>query len=417
MYFKHDPLLINAHPSTLKNFYRRNRKRIRDRFKKFHKKKLKETLGFISQSGKEAKEYGVSKFNRKMRRKQIKFDKVKVVLEEMSTMSLDTPKKREKKKKVHNKYKHMKFKSQAGEFTDSKKGVDMKGFDIKTCLPLIEAALGVYIVNESESTLGKALGALLALFQGSISNTVFDYISKLFGKYSFLEEFSLNSFSEFLKQFVSDFEAFKLNKYAQSFFGFVGEVISMFFCPSITEKFNEYLTSDIAKKIIAFCSKTDIASGILESILYIVNAVNVFVETGTLRGFVSTETISDQMEERLSKLRCDWSMYRTGDLEFLTEHKQYTFLREVYEFKATCERLRHSKRGFDQSRVTMWIKEANEMIVAAAKVEAHRVARKQPYLFLLVSGTGINKSHLTRLIVKVMLEEKVFHLMMITCTF
>ena len=133
------------------------------------------------------------------------------------------------------------------------------------------------------------------------------------------------------------------------------------------------------------------------AITYVVNGIDIFIKDGTMDGFLSTETLTDTLSNRVRGIRQDFKLYCTGDLEFIKGFKQYAFLSSVEKLRKDLVAIRKSKRGIDLKQVDDWLKEVDSMQVECKRIEAQTGSRVQPYHFLLVSGSGISKSHLLKL--------------------
>jgi hypothetical protein len=273
------------------------------------------------------------------------------------------------------------------------------GAEIISIVTSLEKMLGLYFIAYKEEKIYKALGVFLTLFNGSISASCLSVLKSLIEVFKSSDSL-LTDIVDWFKSLSVDLETFKNNKYATTFTSFMYKVYTFFVCPSLHDKITSTIDCEIVRNILSFFEGMDFITCIIHCNTYILNAIDVFVKTGSLQGFLSTETLTDQLTNKMRDIRKNYNLYRTGDLEFITGHKQYSFLKDVYELLDEVTKLRKTKKGVELKFIDDWIKELDKILIECAKIEANASARPQPYLFQLVSGSGISKSFLTTLFIQ-----------------
>lgn len=344
--------------------------------------------GLTMQSG-NSREYAKDKWHNRRRNKLKLSKKYQETYDIIRDKNFGSSRKKVKEKfSKKMRCEHIDIQSGIEEFSDPKVVVDM-----------LENLMITYFAAYKTEGLTRALLILVTLLRSSIGLGAFGMLRRLIDDIDF-KDAKLVDFYEWLKKSIFCIDTFKNNKYANSFITLLWKIYSFLLCPTIVEKLGECYNSKILSIIKDFFT-LDFISGCFEAVAYITNAVHVFVTTGSLEGFISTHSITDELTLEFREIKNGFNMYITGDLEFLTGNKQFEFLKQVDEFLAKIVKLRKIKKGLELKIVDDWIKEVDRIKTEVRKTEVQHACRKQPFIFLLVSGSGISKSHLTNLFCQV----------------
>jgi len=361
--------------------------------------------GVMPQSG---KEYAVSKYLRKETRVATSQEKVRRKLEDIK--KVDQGSKRKKNvRSLKKKARHMKIEKHSGEESNMQQMVDrvLKKLNIPTdkskaemAVELLEQLLicgyGIY----KKSTLITILGILTTFYKGSISIDIFRTLKEFFLKEKDFSNLTLEGLLSLCKSALTHWESFANNQYASSFLTFCSMVWTTFVSPTIGMELLSSSTYGIfSTKVFSFFRRNDIFGGFLKTCTYLLNAIDVFVRTGTLKGFIYTVESIDELGDEFQVIRSNFTLYRTGDLDFIVGLKHYKFLESLDSFIAKATELVNALNPTDSRAVKDWLKEAGRMKVECQTIEAHTKTRIAPFCLRLFSGSGINKSHLMKAIV------------------
>lgn len=270
-------------------------------------------------------------------------------------------------------------------------------FSSESVINVLEKVLGIFLLKYYDHPLYVGLSAILLMCKNSLSLNIYSIITDVISCIKD-NKGTFSDFSNWLKELAVSLDKFKNNKYANSFLELIIKVWTTFLCPTMIYEWTKDLLSGTIGKIMSmFTGSNNPIESIVWASTYLINAVDVFIKDGTMEGFLSTETITDSLAERLRSIRQDYKLYVTGDLEFIKGYKQYAFLSHVEKLRKDLVSIRKSKRGIDLKQIDDWLKEVDGIQVECQRMEAQTGARVQPYHFILTSGSGISKSHLLKL--------------------
>lgn len=343
----------------------------------------------LAQSGYEdldVEQFGKSKWVTKINR-QIRTKNVAVkTLEEIVGKNFGS-KGRKKKKRIMNKYKHIK--SQSGIELDPGLG------SVSDVVVLIERVVLFYFAAHTDSYMWKAIFSCATLLPtGKLKEFVesmIQLIKQHFGNVS------LGSFTDSVKDMLKKWDTFTLNGFAQSFVTFATKVWLNFLYPNFLNIVSDTTMQTIIQTVQSFCS-FDFITALLKATVYISNAVNVLVKTGSFSGFMTTETLEDKLNKTFREISSDFILYREGNMEYIAEKSHYEFFFRLSEFQKELENAIKSQVGRTVSETKAMLKTVINMIDECVTAEKHKEARVMPYMAILQSGSGINKTHLMQLI-------------------
>jgi hypothetical protein len=272
------------------------------------------------------------------------------------------------------------------------------GFDPKLTLEMLEKAGGLFLMTYYDQPIFKALSAGLLLVRGSVSVLVYDTLM------SFVSEFkdwkaTLKEFVTWMKLVVLDVDKFKNNRFAKPFARLVSQMFSVFLCPDLNTKIKEVFSDNkVVNGILDFFgNEFHPLESVLHFVTYIANAVDLFVQTGELTGFVETQSVDDIIMSELREMRDAYGLFKTGDIEFVKSYKLYDFVKRLNELREKLVILRKARKAFDLKEIDNWIREVDSMVREVAVHNLHNSAKIQGYYMSISSGSGISKGHLMNL--------------------
>jgi hypothetical protein len=266
---------------------------------------------------------------------------------------------------------------------------------------MIEKAFASYVLAYGELPIYKGLSAILLIFNKSITCETYNIIYNIIRDVKF-EKATLANFVEWLQSCLTSVKTFKTNPFAGSFMRLVTKLFSLFVCPDIGEYIGSFFSSDIIRKILdMFSTEYSPIESILQFITYICNAVNVFVDTGTMEGFLHTHTSDDSIFDRVVSIRMEYNAFKTGDLEMIRENKNYKLKYDLITLLKDLTSHKKSKKASDVRQLEGYINEVESMLMYIEIKEQQSSVRKQPYSMLLASGSGISKTYLSQVIARV----------------
>lgn len=274
---------------------------------------------------------------------------------------------------------------------------------LESSMIVFEKMASIYMLLYKDSSFVRVLTIFTTAYSGSI---FYDIIKKLVCKYKTLPvmQLTLVEIKGMLMDVITKWDSAKLNTHLSSFVALASTFISSVMCPSIQAHFSME-TFDIIKQYMAtlFGGK-DLFGCIIGAALYIANAVEVFVRTGSLAGFLVTESLSDELTEEFNSLVENHKLYKNGDNEFVGGSSHHVFLKQLADFIDKCKETMPALTGFQRKTLTDHLKIAEAMHVETKAVELHRSTRKSPFSFLLVSATGTSKSHIMKILTTLVLK-------------
>lgn len=342
-------------------------------------------VGVVNQSGEETLnvKYGKLKRRKKYRNRRKKQEKLLEVEKQLESLNLGSRNKHVKKNfKKKLKTAGIRIKQQSG---------------VESYIPLLEKLVGLLLLKYSDKPLFVAISSILLIFRGSLCGSLITCIRDAFSCVK-NKSCTFNDFVNWVKSLCLSVKTFKENKYASSFFEIVSKLISYFVCPSLCGFFDRITNNNIISNMIKYFTEgTNPLESLVNSFFYLINGIQVFINTGTMDGFIETKDSNDYSNE-MNRMRSNYSLYQTGDLEFVKNYKSYEFSRDLEKLLTDLEDWKKSRKGFELKQTSDWISELLAMQNDLERIEKHANARIQPYHFILTSGSGIGKSNITKLI-------------------
>lgn len=357
------------------------------------KRRLARPLDYIydcaleEQSGiEDPRDFNKSKWNSRIKRNKIQHENRGKVLHQIKGVNYGS-KNKNKKKNILHKMKYNPLYEQSG----------IESLTADEYIKVFEKMLLCYISYYSDSKIITCLAALGVFVPNGIIKTVYDEIVLIFSG-SKLENFTLSYFLDSLKNLLLQWETFVVNDFAQSFIAILGKIWVTILSPGLLSKMAPTAVSNMVAKLIIYCKQMDFISAIVKGGIYICNAVDIFIKTGSFSGFISTETIEEKMAKNYRELLVDFNLYKTGDLDFIAKKSQYDFFKRTADLKRDLDITMKSQVGRFLTESKIMMKDVMRMENECSTLEAHKAAREMPYVSLILSGSGINKTHLMKLV-------------------
>jgi hypothetical protein len=303
------------------------------------------------------KDYSTSKFERKQKKKDVEVKQEQKVFEEVKREFKKNPSSAAKKKLKSRTPKHKhKTKPMQGVKPESTQDT------VASIMEVLEKSGAMYLAFYADKPLYKGLAALFTLVRGSVSVEAYKLMMSLAQDVK-SETSTLSDFTNWLKLAVVDIEKFKNNKFANSFFRLATKIVSTFICPDIAGRLNELFEGnavyDAIKSI--FEGETSPLEVFAQFFTYILNAVDVFLKTGELTGFLETQTIDDEFVSELREVRDSFTLFKNGNIEFVKDYKVYDFVRRMELLLVKMKTARKSRKSMELRELDRWIDELEKM--------------------------------------------------------
>jgi len=336
------------------------------------------------------KEFAQSKWDQKLKNNKIQKRKCERKIESLEYME-DWRRRARARKVLRHKLRNV--------FEDKKGFKPESGIEPKVILESLEKLGALYLVNYFDKPIFKGISALLLLLRGSVTCAVYDIVSTMCNESRSIEG-TLSDFVTWMKSLVVDIDKFKNNRFAKPFMRFICKFFTTVLCPDLKTKVSKIFDEDsIIMKIFNYFSEDfHPIESVVHLVTYISNAVDVFIKTGELTGFIETQSLDDLLICELREMRDAFQLFKTGDVEFVKEYKIYEFIKRLKKLKDDLTVLRKSRKALDLKEIDNWIREVDSMNREVAIHCIHHDTKMQGYYVSLSSGSGISKGHLMNLI-------------------
>jgi hypothetical protein len=272
------------------------------------------------------------------------------------------------------------------------------GNDPAKILEVLEKCASLFLIKYFDKPIFQALSAAILLFRGSVTTEVYKVLQSLITDANPIGA-TFGDFVGWLKSAVVNMDKFKNNRFAKPFIRFVSKMFTTFLCPELRLKVSKLFdeNSVISSIMSFFGDEFNPLESFLHFFTYLTNAVDVYVTTGTLDGFLETQTVDDEILVEMREVRDAFMLFKNGNLEFLKEYKVYDFVRRLACLKERLQVLRKSRRSVDLKELDNWVKEVDTITREVATTQLHTKAKIQGYFLSISSGSGISKGHLMKL--------------------
>lgn len=270
--------------------------------------------------------------------------------------------------------------------------------DPKLIVDWIEKFFFSYMAVYSDKTIIKVLSMMLLASPLPVVSSLIKRGKEILEEHDF--NLQIGEFVDMLKQLLLDFDLFKANKYAKSFFEVITNFLTSFICPTLDTFLPGKRIKEIAVYVKDLVCSSDIITGFIKALIYISNATNIFVTTGSLEGFKTTETVLDIVTTKYRDIKADFEHFKVGDLDYVSEGRKtrHQFLRNVDRFIEETDKLRAAASLHDMKTLRDYVADVARIRSQCVAMDAHKVTRMSPFAMRIYAGSGINKSHLMKLL-------------------
>ncbi len=349
-----------------------------------------------------SKDYSRSKFTTKEKRNSSVIEKVSKELAKIALNPDVGTKNKKKRRNFKKKIKHLKMQAGLEDSSVITKFLSgaLSSIEYEKCFKALETFALMYVAKNSESTIASLFSILLLVIKDLFSKSIFQKLSSLLSSLPCAAS-RINEITEWFKQASLEMASFKKNKYAMSFMAAMSTLSSVIICPSIARLCNNVLVDHISKAISSF-DFTNIIAMIVDCGTYISNAIRVFLSTGELSGFIYTDNDLHEITQQCIEIKLNFDQFKLGVLEnrcTLEEGSNTAkFYKSIEDVLGRISDIRSSVSGNALRDLNNMFKDVKKIQNDMILLQKSKTARICPFVFCLSSGSGINKSHLTKLI-------------------
>lgn len=271
--------------------------------------------------------------------------------------------------------------------------------------------VSAFMAYHSNSTFAKVAWTCVALFmEKSVTKTLLDSLKKRLESDAkmdikgYMQSLKLSEAMVIFKEMFTDWKSFKQNKYAASMLRTLTLIFSFIKCPSIIVKTTPQWFMKVYKTVMDNDGITNVVDFVSETLLYLGNALDVFISSGSLQGFLITDTKITDLDLRFEEIKLHYEYVKSGRYEEIVSEGHFSFALKVHNLQNDFAELIPGLPFQEANSAKRKVQELVLIKTACRAKASQSVFRIRPLLICTQGHTSIGKTQISKDINKTVSE-------------